>query len=168
MADSRKPAPSGSPGPSSGRAAGGGGRGGGGGGTRRQARERALGLLYEAVTKGVPAVEVVAAQPAAPDPFAVDLATGVWDNLDELDELIGRYAKGWRPERMPVLDLMLLRMGCYELAHRPDVPAPAAISEAVELAQRFSTDDSGRFVNGVLARIAEELRPGDSRPRPTS
>jgi len=136
------------------------------GGSRREARERALGLLYEAETKGVPAAQVVDAQPVPPDTFAVDLATGVGTHKDELDDLIRRFARGWRPERMPVLDLVLLRMGAFELAHRPDVPTAAAISEAVDLARRFSTDDSGRFVNGVLARIAEELRPGDARPAP--
>ena len=58
-----------------------------------------------------------------------------------------------------MIDRSLLRMGIYELAHRPDVPTGAVISEAVELAKRYSTDDSGKFVNGMLARIAEELRP---------
>jgi N utilization substance protein B len=55
-------------------------------------------------------------------------------------------------------------MGIYELAHRPDVPTGVVISEAVELAKRYSTDDSGKFVNGMLARIAEELRPEDPEP----
>ena len=140
----------------------------GGGSSRREARERALSLLYEAQAKGVHAAEVVDAQPLAPDPFAADIAVGVFDHLDELDGLIRRYAKGWAPERMPLVDLMLLRMGSYELAHRPDVPASATISEAVDLARRFSTEDSGRFVNGLLARIADELRPGDARPAPAS
>jgi N utilization substance protein B len=134
--------------------------------TRRQARERALGLLYEAATKGIPAREVVEAQPVPPDAFAAEVATGVGEHEAELDALIRTYARGWRPERMPVLDLVLLRMGAFELAHRPDVPTAAAISEAVDLARRFSTEDSGRYVNGVLARIAEELRPHDARPAP--
>lgn len=138
----------------------------GGTGTRRQARERALGLLYEAQAKGVSAAEVVEAQPVPPDAFAVELTVGVGEHTAELDDLIRGYAKGWRPERMPVLDLVLLRMGAFELAHRPDVPTAAVISEAVDLARRFSTDDSGRFVNGLLARIAEELRPGEARPAP--
>jgi N utilization substance protein B len=60
---------------------------------------------------------------------------------------------------MPALDRSLLRMGVFELAHRPEIPVGAVITEAVELAKRFSTDDSGRFVNGVLGQIAAELRP---------
>jgi N utilization substance protein B len=60
---------------------------------------------------------------------------------------------------MPVIDRAVLRIGVFELAHRPDVPTAVVLSEAVDLATRFSTDDSGRFVNGLLARIAEEVRP---------
>lgn len=136
-----------------------------GGSTRRQSRERALGLLYEAETKGEAAQAVVDAQPARPDDFAVDVAVGVAAHAAEIDGLIRRFARGWTPERMPVVDRLLLQMGSYELLCRRDVPVPAVISEAVELAKRFSTDDSSRFVNGVLARIAEEVR--DGRPRPT-
>jgi N utilization substance protein B len=60
---------------------------------------------------------------------------------------------------MPVVDRTILRMAIYELRHRPDVPTAAVISEAVQLAKRYSTDDSGRFVNGMLSAIAEEVRP---------
>ena len=66
---------------------------------------------------------------------------------------------------MPTVDRTLLRMGVYELLHRPDVPTGAVISEAVELAQRYSTDESGRFVNGMLGRIAEEVRGEAGAPR---
>jgi N utilization substance protein B len=99
-----------------------------------------------------------------PDSFVVDVVGGVAEHQDEADELIRRFAKGWTLERMPVIDRTLLRMGIYELAHRPDVPTGVVISEAVELAKRYSTDDSGKFVNGMLARIAEELRPEDPEP----
>ena len=78
---------------------------------------------------------------------------------DELDALITRFARDWRLERMPLIDLTVLRMAAFELVHRPDVPTAAAIAEAVALAKRFSTDNSGRFVNGVLASIAEVARP---------
>jgi N utilization substance protein B len=131
----------------------------GGVGSRREARERALSLLYEAEQKGVPAGEVLDELPVPPEEYAADLVSGVADNRDEADALIRRFAKGWTIERMPVIDRTLLRMGTYELGHRPDVPTGAVISEAVELAKRFSTDDSGKFVNGLLGRIAQELRP---------
>jgi N utilization substance protein B len=75
--------------------------------------------------------------------------------------LIARFAIGWALDRMPVVDRSLLRISTYELLERPDVPVGAIISEAVELANRFSTEESGRFVNGVLAAIAADVRPGD-------
>ena len=128
-------------------------------GSRREARERALGLLYEAEAKGSAPDSIVDEQELPPDEFAVDLVRGVGANLGESDDLIRRFAKGWALERMPVIDRTLLRMAIFELAHRPDVPTAAIISEAVELAKRYSTDDSGRFVNGMLGRIADELRP---------
>jgi N utilization substance protein B len=127
-------------------------------GSRHEARERALSLLYEADAKGCAPSEVLAEQVIAPDPFVTDVVTGVDEHQAETDALIRRFAKGWTLERMPVIDRTLLRMGIYELAHRPDVPTGAVISEAVELAKRYSTDDSGKFVNGMLARIAKELR----------
>jgi N utilization substance protein B len=76
-----------------------------------------------------------------------------------IDGLIARFAIGWALDRMPVIDRCLLRLSTYELLERPDVPVGAIISEAVELANRFSTEESGRFVNGVLAAIAAEVRP---------
>jgi transcription antitermination protein NusB len=149
-------------------------------GGRRTARERALGLLYEADAKGIDVGVVVGEQAAPPDPFAVAVAVGVAAHRVDLDELIGRFSRGWRIERMPAVDRTVLRMATFELAHRPDVPTGTVISEAVELAKRFSTEDSGRFVNGLLARLATELRPdgpagggiepavelGADRPRP--
>jgi N utilization substance protein B len=128
-------------------------------GSRREARERALGLLYEADAKGATPADVVASQELEPDEFAADIVRGVGEHQADVDELITRFAKGWTIERMPVIDRTLLRMAIFELAHRPDVPTAAVISEAVELAKRYSTDDSGRFVNGMLGRIADELRP---------
>ena len=127
--------------------------------TRRQARERALSLLYEAETKGVEPSDVLASLPVEPTPFATDLVSGVGEHLDEVDGYIRRFARGWALERMPALDRALARMGVYELLHRPDVPTGAVLSEAVELAGRYSTEESGRFVNGLLAQIAREVRP---------
>jgi N utilization substance protein B len=128
-------------------------------GTRRQARELALSLLYEADAKSATPASVLAEFPIDPDPFAADLVAGVGDHQSEIDDLIRRFAKDWTLERMPVVDRNLLRIGTYELLRRPDVPTAAVISEAVELARRYSTEESGRFVNGMLARIATEVRP---------
>jgi len=128
-------------------------------GTRRQARELALSLLYEADAKGSTPGEVLGEFPIEPDEFAADLVAGVGKHQDEVDGYIRRFARDWSLERMPVVDRNLLRIGIYELLHRPDVPTAAAISEAVELARRYSTEESGRFVNGMLGRIAEDVRP---------
>ena len=70
------------------------------------------------------------------------------------------HARNWQLSRMPALDRAILRLGAFELAHRPDVPTAAVINEAVELAKEYSTDDSGRFVNGVLSAVAADVRPG--------
>ncbi len=127
-------------------------------GSRREARERALSLLYEADAKGVVPAAVLADLPVPPDPFAADLVAGVGARRARLDELIGRYAVDWTIERMPVVDRTLLRIAVYELLDHPEVPTGAVISEAVELAKTYSTDESGRFVNGVLGSVAAEVR----------
>lgn len=127
-------------------------------GSRREARERALGLLYEAETKGVSPSAVLLDLPLDPDEYVTDVVAGVGAHLERIDELIGRFAIGWPTDRMPAIDRNILRLACYELLERPDVPTGAVLSEAVELAKRFSTDDSGRFVNGVLASIAADVR----------
>ncbi len=131
----------------------------GGVGSRREARERALSLLYEADVKGASGDDVLRALPVEPEAYARDLVEGVGAHRGELDELIRRFAKGWSLERMPVIDRTLLRMAGFELGWRGDVPTAVVIDEAVELAKEYSTDDSGRFVNGMLARLAIELRP---------
>jgi N utilization substance protein B len=136
----------------------------GGVGSRREARERALALLYEAEAKSATPADILAALPLEPEPFAAEVLLGVGRHLPEIDALLRRFARNWDLERMPAIDRALLRMGTFELAHRPDIPTGAAISEAVELAKRYSTDDSGKFVNGMLARIAEEVRPAPADP----
>ncbi len=118
-----------------------------------------MGLLYEAEQKGVSVAEILADLPTEPDAFAVDLATGADRQREAIDGLLGRFAKGWAVDRMPATDRAILRMAVFELKDRPDVPTGAVISEAVALAGEFSTDESSRFVNGILSSIAEEVRP---------
>jgi N utilization substance protein B len=125
---------------------------------RSEARERALLLLYEADAKGGEPRAVVAGLPVAPDPLASLLVEGVEDRRVEIYALLTDHARGWTLERMPVIDRTVLRIATYELLGRPDVPTAVVIDEAVELAKRFSTDDSGRFVNGMLAAIAKKVR----------
>jgi transcription antitermination protein NusB len=127
--------------------------------TRREARERALSLLYEAEAKGASVTDVLAELPLAADDFTVDLVKGVEADRDAIDELIVRYARDWSLDRMPVVDRTLLRLAICELRQHPEIPTAAVLSEAVELAKQYSTEDSGRFVNGLLASVAEEVRP---------
>ena len=120
-----------------------------------------MSLLYEADAKDMTPDEVLADLPVEPDEFVVDLVRGVGKHQQRIDELIARFAIDWVLERMPVVDRSVLRLAVYELLERPDVPTGATLSEAVELAKRFSTEESGRFVNGVLAAIAAQVRAPD-------
>jgi N utilization substance protein B len=125
---------------------------------RSDARERALYLLYEAHSKGIAPADALALQVLEPDALTTELVAGVGEHRERLDAAIASRAKGWTLERMPVIDLNVLRIASFELAERPDVPIAVVLDEAVELAKRFSTDDSGRFVNGVLSALAGDLR----------
>ena len=126
--------------------------------SRLDARERALGLLYEAETKDLSVRDLLASLPLAPEAFAVHLVTGADDHRADVDQELVRVSQRWDLDRMPALDRAILRIGTYELGWCPEVPVAVVINEAVELAKRFSTDDSGRFVNGVLSRLAKDLR----------
>ena len=126
---------------------------------RREARERALSLLYEAEAKEVPPVQVLADLPVPPDAFAATLVAGVGEHLGEIDALISRHSIGWALERMPAIDRAVLRLAIFELLGCDDTPTAVVLSEAVDLAGGYSTDESGRFVNGVLAAVAGEVRP---------
>lgn len=126
-------------------------------GSRREARERALELLYESYAKGVAVSEVLGGLTVSPDPYAEELVRGVEDRAAEIDGLISKFARGWTIDRMPVMDRTLLRLAVFELIAQPALPLAVVISEAVELAKRYSTEESGRFVNGVLSSVATEV-----------
>ena len=128
-------------------------------GGRHEARERAVHLLYEIHAKDRSADEVLDDQVLAPDEYTAELVRGVDAHRSELDEHIDRLARGWTVQRMPTMDVIVLRIGLYELGHRPDLPRGVVLSEAVDLAGQYGTDDSARFVNGLLAAAADELRP---------
>ena len=129
---------------------------------RRKARKKALDVLYEADLRDASITGTLAASVARTEPprpsyldYAITLAEGVAAHRDRIDELIGSYAEGWTLERMPPVDRNLARIAVYELLYAEDIDDPVAISEAVELAKQLSTDDSPRFLNGLLGRIAE-------------
>ncbi len=126
---------------------------------RHQARERALTLLYEAELKdSLPSV-VLGDLPMAPDTYTTELVETVESRGAEIDTMIDDTAIGWDLGRMAVVDRNVLRLAVAELLSFPDVPTAVILNEAVELASAYSTDDSGRFVNGVLAALAATIRP---------
>jgi len=134
---------------------------------RRAARRIALDVLYQADVTGRAPTEVVDDwRDAGRDvpPFARELVTGVDDHLPSIDLILERGAEGWTVARMAALDRTILRVAVEELLYRDDVPPAVAISEAVEAAAELSSDESKRFVNGILGRIArdEASRGGDT------
>lgn len=96
--------------------------------------------------------------------FADQLVRGVVSSLGRVDRLIGAASANWRVERMTRVDRNVLRLGAYELSSCPDIPRAVSLDEAVELAKRFGTEESGSFVNGVLDRIAENCGRRDENP----
>ncbi len=120
-------------------------------------------LLYEANSKGENVAAIVASLPLPPDAYASAIALGAGDPDHEAEamELIRRFArKDWPVDRLPQLDVIILRLAIEELQYRSDVPKAVVIDEAVELAKLFSTEDSGRFINGMLSSIADDLGRG--------
>lgn len=89
--------------------------------------------------------------------YARDIVDGIIDNREEIDEHITTHSRDWKLERMPAVDRALLRIGTWEIVYNDEVPTAVAIDEAVELAKELSTEDSGAFVHGVLARIARSI-----------
>ncbi|HEY5424997.1 MAG TPA: transcription antitermination factor NusB [Candidatus Tumulicola sp.] len=137
--------------------------------TRRLGREQALQALYSIAIGGrEPAdalTEVVGdAADANHRGFVRDLVFGTLEFRERADRIVSPLLEGWALERLPTIDRLLLQMGTYELRCRAETPPAVAINEAVELAKRFSTEDSGRFVNGVLNAVAKSEEPaGDAR-----
>lgn len=148
---------------------------------RRTARILALDALYQAEIREqlpVEALSLLRRQgwsvtiPDPPEPdldpppegavtYATLLVEGFQKNAAEIDGLIDRYAERWDIDRMPIVDKNLLRVAVFELLWQPDIPTAVVINEAIELAKSLSTDESGRFINGILGRVATE-RDGDS------
>ncbi len=136
-------------------------------GRRRKARELALQLLYELDLRGEGDVDQTIdgfwqRQPALDDDvreFADRLVRGTKSHQAKIDELITRFAERWDLDRMAVVDRNVLRAGIFELLWGGEVPPKVAINEALDIARKFSTEESTRFINGVLDRIRRELSP---------
>lgn len=126
--------------------------------SRREGRERVLSLLYEKEMKGYSSTELLEELTLQPDPFVAKRFLGVSQHQSELDLEIAKLSQDWDPERMPVLDHNILLLGLFELIFCPDIPTGAILSEAVELAQAYSTESSGKFINGLLSAAARHIR----------
>jgi N utilization substance protein B len=133
---------------------------------RSKARKRAVDVLYESDVRSVDAVQILAERIALAEPpvndYTIDLVEGVTANSARIDAILAEYAEGWTVARMPDVDRAVLRLAVFELLWSIDVPEAVAIDEAVELAKTLSTDESPKFVNGVLARILKNNPRGGS------
>ncbi|CAH1210275.1 Transcription antitermination protein NusB [Paenibacillus plantiphilus] len=145
---------------------------------RRLAREIAVQSLYQMEMNEVAAVDAVnmlfdevneenelgidSTDVSAIDDHVRGLVNGVTENKSAIDDMLQGYLTGWQVDRLSRVDRQILRLACYEMIYRDDVPPKAAINEAIDLAKHFGTDESGKFVNGVLGRLlqaVDELKP---------
>ena len=135
-------------------------------GYRRQSRELALQALFfldmnssTDLQADVAAfcMENEAGLTPAVQPFFTELVQGVMSSLDRIDPLLEAYSKNWKVSRMPVVDRNIMRIAAFELLERPDIPPSVTINEAVDIAKKYSTRESGPFVNGILDRIREAV-----------
>jgi transcription antitermination protein NusB len=139
-------------------------------GIRRQAREAALQIVYMAdIAKMAPedAARMIwngIELPEKAKEFADALAKGVLEERDLLDKIIVKYAENWELNRMAAIDRNILRLAAHELLRHSDTPISVVIDEAVEIAKHFSTQDSGKFVNGILDKIKLERPDGGIQP----
>jgi N utilization substance protein B len=127
--------------------------------TRSKARKAALDLLYESDIRKTGAGSLMQSRITELEyvirDFTKELVDGVEQNRRKIDELIITYSQGWDMDRMPVIDRNILRLAIYEILWSADVPQAVAINEALELAQTLSTDESSKYINGVLSKVVE-------------
>ena len=152
--------------------------------SRRRAREWVLQALYQVDIAGIPPMEALESlwatlldddgtlsqgSPQQGDmDFARELVQGVFEHRERIETLIEQASLNWRLSRMPAVDRNILRMACYEILERPDIPVSVTINEAVELAKRYGGADSRAFVNGILDRVAFDTGRGGRGPKQDS
>ncbi len=133
-------------------------------GARTKARKRALDVLFEAHQRQLDPLTLLAQRivepgtEAALPEYSVELVEGVAAHRERIDELLATHSHGWTLERMPAVDIELLRLGTWEILFNDEVPDAVAVDEAVELAGSLSTDESPSFINGLLGRLVD-LKP---------
>jgi N utilization substance protein B len=123
---------------------------------RRKARKRALDFLYEADIRSASAIELLGTREESElseRDYVIELLAGVEANKLKIDELITTYAQGWDMDRMPAIDRNILRIALFEILFKGDLDDQIAASEAVEIATELSTEDSAKYINGILGRI---------------
>ncbi|MFB5675471.1 transcription antitermination factor NusB [Paenibacillus terreus] len=146
---------------------------------RRLARELAVQIMYHMEMNEVKAeeavdmllqeaaedneAEVVVKDEAALRQYVLDMVAGTWEQRSAIDALLSDYLKGWQVSRLSRVDRQILRLAAYEMIFREDIPAKVAVNEAIELSKHFGTEESGKFVNGVLGRMIQDLEQLKSR-----
>ena len=133
--------------------------------SRRLARETALQVLFQLDMVGEkPEIATVVrhwaeefAVPETSIPFAQELVEGTLTHREEIDAKLGQLSEGWAVSRMANVDRNLLRLACYEILYRKDIPGRVTINEALEIAKRYGSEESGKFINGILDRIVESV-----------
>ena len=139
--------------------------------SRRISREHAMKLLYQFQVRNDDIKEQVDDYLSESEEnisdiekdYFLDVVHGVMNNLDNIDSLIKKHAKGWSVERMPKVDLAIMRLAVYELMFRKDIPWNVSINEAVELAKKYGGDQSKAFINGVLGKVSAQLHTVDGK-----
>lgn len=125
---------------------------------RSVAREQAFILIFEKSFLGEEIPEIIESAKLAraldDDPFMADLAQGTFAHIDAIDAVVEKHCIGWKKERISRVALALMRLCCYELLYRPDIPVSVSIDQAVELAKKFATEEDAAYINGVLGTVA--------------
>lgn len=140
---------------------------------RRESREQVFKTLFMMDARGIGPQEAIPlfaliCRPPPDELYYRETVWGVFEHREEVDDLIRRAAENWRLERMTLVDRNILRLGAYEICRSPEVPYAVAINEAVDLAKRFGSQESGAFVNGILDRISEMRMKKIGRSRPAA
>lgn len=128
--------------------------------TRKQAREETFILIFEKAFNDVSTSEILEiaaeARDLVPDEYIEKVFIGVFDNIDEIDDLISQNAVGWKIERISKTALSILRLAIYEIKYFDEIPESVSINEAVELSKKYATSADASFVNGILSTIVKE------------
>ncbi len=136
---------------------------------RTRARRQAMQILYQREITGQSVESILETasynpEDGEPTEFCRELAIGVSDNQEAIDETLGAISEHWTVHRMPTVDRCILRLATYEILYLEEIPASVSINEAVEMAKVYGGEDSSKFVNGVLGRLAEQYAADPSGP----